>query len=97
MSKKVKFVMSDKGMIELFKSPGMVDYLQKVGDAVADTAESIAMEDGSKYAARAHLADRTAIANVYPNNEEAAGDNYENNTLIKATGACGLPNTKPKL
>lgn len=97
MSKRVKIELNDEGIIELFKSPEMLSYLQEVGDSVADTAEAVSVIDDSDYGARAHLADRTAIVNVYPDNEKAAVDNLENNTLVKALGASGLPRTKPKL
>ena len=94
MSKKVTVKLNDKGIIELFKSPGVVSWLQDVGDYVASIATGMA-EDGAEYAARSHQADRTAIVNVYPNNAKAASDNYENNTLEKALGASGLPRSKP--
>ena len=79
MSKKgnVKVVLNMQGVRELMKSPEKQDHLQKVGEAVAQSA-------GEGYAARTHLADYVAITNVYPDTPEAAKDNYENNSLLKA-------------
>ena len=94
MSKKVKFEINQKGMIEFFKSAPVQAWLQDCGDYVADIAEGMAQEEGSEYSARAHLASRTAIANVYPDRKEAAHDNYEHNTLLKAKGASGFKQTK---
>lgn len=96
MSGKVKVVLNNQGIIELFKSPEVVSWLQDVGDSVADTATGMS-QYGGEYGARAHLAARTAIVNVYPDSKEAAHDNYENNTLLKALGASGLPSSKPRL
>ena len=96
MSKKVKFVLNKQGVIQLFTSPEVVSWLQDVGDSVADMATGM-LHNGGEYGARSHLADRTAIVNVYPASEEAAQDNYENNTLLKALGSSGLPSSKPKL
>ena len=95
MSKKVKFVPNSKGVIELFKSPEVQGWLQEVGDNIASRAESMAGVPGAKYAARSHCAARTALVNIYAENEEARTDNYDNNTLVKAKGI--LPIHKPKL
>ena len=94
MSKGFKFELNNKGVIELFKSPAVQAWLQDCGDYVADLAEGMAQVEGSEYSARAHLADRTAIVNVYPDSKEAAHDNYEHNTLMKAKGASGFKQTK---
>ncbi len=93
MSKKVKFKLNRKGVIELFKSPEVNAWLQEVGDEVANIAGSMY---GEEYAARAHNASRTAIVNIYPNSKGAAHDNYEHNTLEKALGVTGLPRTKKR-
>lgn len=95
MSKKVKFVLNRRGIIELFKSPEVQGWLQEVGDNIASRAESMAGVPGAKYGARSHLASKTAIVNVYAANKEAGEDTYENNTLVKAKGI--LPIHKPKL
>lgn len=87
MSKKFKFELNLKGLNELMKSPEMQTVLEQAGQTVAANA-------GSDYATDTHVADFVAITNVYPTSREAAKDNYENNTLLKATGSAGLSSTK---
>lgn len=96
MGKPVKFELDPKGLRELFTSPEVNAWLQEVGNEVAETASALS-ENGGEYGARAHNATHTAIVNVYPDSKEAAHDNYENNTLLKALGSSGLPKSKPKL
>ena len=79
----VKFELNLPGLNELMKSPEMCAILEENGSAVASAA-------GDGYASRVHQASFVAIANVYPDTFKAAKDNYDNNTLIKAAGACGL-------
>ena len=69
------------------KSAEMQEILQQAGDAVAAAA-------GEDYDASVHVADYTAIANVYPTTAKAAAEVYENNSLLKALGAAGLPTEK---
>ena len=83
MAKNVEFELDIKGLRELMKGPEMQAALQEAGDAVASSA-------GGDYGVRVHVADYVAIANVYPDSKEAAKDNYENNTLLKALGSTGL-------
>ena len=83
MAKNVEFELDIKGLRELMKGPEMQAALQEAGDAVASSA-------GGDYGVRVHVADYVAIANVYPDSKEAAKDNYENNTLLKALGSSGL-------
>lgn len=83
MAKIVEFKLDIKGLRELMKGPEMQAALQEAGDAVASSA-------GGDYRSRVHVADYVAIANVYPDSKEAAKDNYENNTLLKALGSSGL-------
>lgn len=83
MAKNVEFELDIKGLRELMKGPEMQAALQEAGDAVASSA-------GGDYGVRVHVADYVAIANVYPDSKEAAKDNYENNTLLKALGSAGL-------
>lgn len=94
MSKNVRVELNPKGIIDLFKSEEMQQYLDEVGGEVARVAE----ESGKgKYGKRVHNAGFTAICNVFPDDEKAAHDNYENNTLINAAyGKCGLYASKPK-
>ena len=94
MSKKVKFKLNKAGVVQLFTSPEVNAWLQQIGDGVADRASSMASEPGAEYGARVHNANRTAIVNVFPANEEAAKDNFENNTLVKAKSV--YPSSKPK-
>ncbi len=83
MAKKVEFELDINGLRELMKGPEMQAVLQEAGDAVASGA-------GGDYGVRVHVADYVAIANVFPESKEAAKDNYENNTLLKALGSAGL-------
>ena len=80
---KVDFELNINGLRELMKGPEMQAALQEAGDAVASSA-------GGDYGVRVHVADYVAIANVFPDSQEAAKDNYENNTLLKALGSAGL-------
>jgi hypothetical protein len=80
---KVDFELNINGLRELMKGPEMQAALQEAGDAVASAA-------GGDYGVRVHVADYVAIANVFPDSQEAAKDNYENNTLLKALGSAGL-------
>lgn len=83
MAKHVEFELNIAGLRELMKGPEMQAALQEAGDAVASSA-------GGDYGVRVHVADYVAIANVFPDSKEAAKDNYENNTLLKALGSAGL-------
>lgn len=94
MSKKVKFKLNKAGVVQLFTSPEVNAWLQQIGDGVAENASGMSGVAGAEYAARAHNADKTAIVNIFPANEEAAKDNYENNTLVKAKSV--YPSSKPK-
>lgn len=80
---KVKFELDLAGLNELMKGPEMQSVLSAAGKAVASAA-------GQGYAERTHVASFVAISNVYPNTKEAAHENYEKNTLVKALGAAGL-------
>ena len=80
---KVEFKLDINGLRELMKGPEMQAVLQEAGEAVASGAVG-------DYGTRVHVADYVAIANVFPESKEAAKDNYENNTLLKALGSTGL-------
>lgn len=84
---KVRVELNLKGINELMKSKEIQGALQEAGEAVAKNA-------GSEYGVRTHLANWVAITNVYPNSKEAAIDNSENNSLIKAISSAGLPLSK---
>ena len=83
MASDVIFELNIAGLNELMKSAEMQGILEQAGNAVASAA-------GGDYGVRVHEADWVAIANVYPDSAEAAKDNYENNTLLKATQSTGL-------
>lgn len=78
MSKAIHFELDLLGWNELCKS----EWMHKVLD---EAASGIVGGDG-EYAYRTHNASFTAITNVFPNSQEAAKDNLENNTLLKMVG-----------
>jgi hypothetical protein len=86
----VKIELNNKGIIDLFKSDEVVNWLDDVGKKVASAA-------GTGYAVDAHKAGFTAIANVYADTKESARKEYKENNLIKAIGTVGLPTKKPHL
>ena len=87
MANKVKFELNLPGLNELMKSSEMQSALLDAGKAVARSA-------GSDYEAEVHTASYIAISNVYPNSREAAKQNFEDNTLLKAVGSVGLRTSK---
>ena len=91
MSKTVKFELDINGLRELMKSAPMQTALKEAGESVAARAES---DSGEPYGVRVHTASYVAIANVYPETDDARFENYENNTVLKALSASGLPLTK---
>ena len=93
---KVRIELNLAGFRELYKSAEIKGALEDAGAAVAGLAEQQAPDD-AVFSARVHEADRMAICNVYPDNLEAARNNYKHNTLLEAVGAAGLPTKKPRL
>lgn len=87
MSKEVRFEFNVSGLNEIMKSGAMQSHLESAGQAVASAA-------GSDYASSVHQGDFTAIANVWPDSADAARENYESNTLLKALGSVGLHSGK---
>lgn len=87
MANDVKFKLNLAGLNELMKSAEMQSALLEAGNAVASSA-------GSEYAAEVHVANWIAISNVYPNSQQAAHENFKDNTLLKALGSVGLSQTK---
>lgn len=87
MSKKVEVELNLPGLNELMKSGEIQSALSAAGNAVAQAA-------GNDYACRVDVINWIAIANVYPDSEEAASDNFKNNSLLKAVGTVGLPTSK---
>lgn len=58
---------------------------QEVSAAVEEIAAQTAQKAGDGYAAAApHKTGQRVAVNVYPATKEAARDNYENDTLLKA-------------
>ncbi len=81
----VKFELDINGLRTLMKSDGMQAHLQEAGEAVAGIADGnygVRVHDDAKY---------VAIANVYPEDRESARKNMQDNELLKAVGAAGLP------
>ena len=87
---KVKVEINLPGINAMMKSGEMVAALQKAGQAVASAA-------GSGFSASTHQASFVAITNVYAETREAHRNNSDNNALLKAVGAVGLPTHKPRL
>ncbi len=79
MSKGFRFELDIRGLQQLLKSEEMQGILDEYGAQVAGRA-------GDGYGYRTHVGDFTSITNVFPETKEAAKDNYENNTLLKAVG-----------
>jgi hypothetical protein len=83
----VEFELNLSGLQEIMKSGEMQSALSEAGAAVAQAA-------GGDYAYRVHTASFVSLCNVYPDSKEAAKENYETNSLLKAAGAVGLPMSK---
>ena len=89
---KTKVVLSLADVNELMRSAEIQEHIQAAGEAVA--AQAAAMSGGEAFEAGTHLANWVAITNVYPASQQAAHDNFQNNTLLKAVGAVGLYTSK---
>lgn len=87
----VDFELDINGLRELMKSGEMKGVLDEAGRTVAGRAQSMS---GAEYGHRVHDASYVSIVNIYPNSEEAAKDNYENNTVLKALTSSGYPRSK---
>ena len=73
---KFKFELNHAGVRELLKGSEMKAIL-------ADAASRKAAQAGAGYSSEVHTGERRLYANIFPATKEAAGDNYENNTLEK--------------
>ena len=63
--------------------------------ALKSAADAVAANAGDGYEAEdPRSINWIGIVNVYPATKEAGHDNYQNNTLLKAVSAVGLPMTK---
>lgn len=88
----VRFELNINGLRDLMKSGEMKAILEEAGGTVAGHASAIS--GGKEFSHRVHDASYVSIVNVFPGTKEAAKDNYDNNTLEKALGSCGLPRQK---
>lgn len=80
---KAKFELDLNGLSKLMKSSEMESVLTAAGNAVANAA-------GSDYSVNVYRAPYVSMVYVDPTSYEAAKDNYENHTLLRAVGAAGL-------
>lgn len=76
----VKFELNLAGLNELMKSSEMQSVLESAASQAVGNA-------GGGYGSRVHVANWVAIANVYPTTRQAAKDNLDNNTLLRAVGS----------
>lgn len=74
-----KFELDGEGVADLMKSSEMQGILNELGAQKASQA-------GNGYDYDVHVHQVRAVANIFPDTEEAAQDNYENNTLLKVVG-----------
>lgn len=74
---KTKVVLNHAGFRALLTSP-------EITAEVAATADRIAQTAGDGYEADTQVGEGRAVALIYPATYEAAMDNRENNTLLKA-------------
>lgn len=75
------------GINEVMKSPEILSAVEAAGQAVAGYA-------GADYAIKSGTINWIAYCNVYPDSKEAAQENFEDNTILKAASAVGLKLTK---
>lgn len=78
MSAKIKLELDSAGIKELLNS-------DEISEECTGIAHEIAQKAGTGYVAEQphHTGQRVAV-NVHPETKEAAQDNYENNTLVRA-------------
>ena len=79
----VDFQLNLPGLNELMKSSAMQAHLKQAGAAVASAA-------GTDCNHTTYVLNWVAVENIYPASEEAARENYQNNTLLTALGSVGL-------
>ena len=84
---KVEVKLNLQGINEVMKSPEILSAVEAAGEAVAGYA-------GADYATRSGVINYIAYCNVYPDSKDAAKENFEDNTLLKAASAVGLKLTK---
>ena len=76
MAKRVVFDLDYAGVGQLLKSSEMQTMLSGI-------ARAKALQAGEGYGSDCRVLSTRAVATVFPDSEEAAHDNYENNTLLK--------------
>ena len=86
------FELDIEGLRELMKSDEMKSILQECGDKIKIDAERLS--GGHNYEATVRDASFVSICNIYPSDKEAASENFENNTALKALQSSGLPTAK---
>ena len=74
---KVKIELNRAGVGQILKGPEMQKVLESAAAGIVSRA-------GRGYAYRSHNTGERVIVNVYPETAEAARDNVNNNTLLKA-------------
>ena len=87
---KTRIELNNAGVMQLFKSQEVQGWLGDLGSQVAMTA-------GEDYKSEVHVLGGTATVTVFPASKDAAHDNFENNTLLKAAGTVAVVGKKPKL
>lgn len=75
-----KIVLNSKGIRELLKS-------HEVKECILEESESIKARCGAGYATDVKYMGTRVISSVYTETQEALEDNYNNNTLLKASKA----------
>lgn len=84
---KVKVKLNLKGINEVMKSP-------EVRAACEEAARAVGNASGIDTDVQSGTINFIAYANVYPASKEAAKENYDNNSILKAVSAVGLKLTK---
>ncbi len=76
---RVVFKLNSAGVQELLKSSEMQGILREYANRTANSA-------GSGYSSEVKVYKKRAVGRAFPATEEAVGDNFRNNTLLKALG-----------
>lgn len=84
---KVKVKLNLQGINEVMKSPGIQAVCEQA-------ARDVGNASGIKTEVSSGTIRYIAYANVYPADEDAAKENYENNSLLKAISSAGYKMTK---
>lgn len=88
---KTKFKLNLRGLNEIMKNKKMQGIVKTAADQIAKDASTMS---GEKYSSDMRVIDYVAVGTAFPASKEAARDNYENNTLLKAKGRSGLSDKK---